>query len=269
MKTKNKLITIATFFLFIFTLNTVSNVSPSPVKAEGEWTKVDTKVLPTYAFGQYDGADAFIYFSLTVNDYSSLSGDYLYVGQGSTTYYNSSDYNFLDYIQISKDNETYVPFSTIYNTNNINYFFKDGTFRFGLNRDVNIVKEVACYDYIKVLEGCEFPSYSYCQSGTNKTKYVQKETTLAKITTLNQPGTYDLSYYGEVLIKKEIELTGIAPGWNNSNKGNRLNYRELILAFGTYGTDYLANNHIADATNRATEQFDIGKKLTRKLTEAQ
>ena len=59
-----------------------------------------------------------------------------------------------------------------------------------------------------------------------------------------------------------VSFTGIAPGWNNSSYGNDSTYRQLILAFGQHGVDYLANNHTADVTNRATSSYDIGNKLT-------
>lgn len=56
-------------------------------------------------------------------------------------------------------------------------------------------------------------------------------------------------------------FTNIVPWYNNADYGST-SYRDLILQYGEVGVDYLAKNHIADATNQATSEYDIGKKLT-------
>ena len=261
MKKNIKLATLSAFFLSIFTLGALSNNSPLSAHAD-DWTIVDTSVVTAYSYIMYDASDGYIFFRVNPNDYTSLPSDYK-VTLGMT-YFNVSDYNFLSYIQISHDNQTYVPFSTIYNQSNINYFFKDGTFRFGLRRNAETIREDGSYEYIKVLQGCEFPSYNYCSTGTNKTKYVQKETTISKLNRVveNGPKSGAVSYYEQMIEKKMMNYTGIAYGWNNANYSSNQNYRQLILSFGEHNVDFLANDHNANNTNRASDAYDIGKKLT-------
>ena len=262
MKRSSKLTIISAFFLSAFALGSLPNcVKATPVKADGDWEIVDTRVLPTTCLAMYDASDAYIYFKLSTNDYDSLGSQYSYVG--NISYYNASEYNFLSYIQISNDNENYIPFSTIYHTSNINYFFKDGTFRFALRRDVNTIREDGSYQYIKVLEGCEFPSYSYCSTGTGKKKYVQSETTIATMTKYADGGSHGIATYGEYTPKPMMTYTGIAYGWNNAHyNGTPLGYNQLILSFGEHNVDFLSNDHTANATNRATSAYDIGCRLT-------
>lgn len=252
-------------FLSAFVLGSLPHDANNSVvsKADNEWTNLIAKALPTKAFANFDGSDGFIYFNMNPNDYSAMPDDYLIVT--SATYYNASDYNFLTHIQLSNDNETYISFSTIYNTTKADYFFKDGTFRLGIRHNAATIKDDASYQYIKVLEGCEFPSYSYCVNGGAKKKYVQKETTISKLTSYDEKSTYGTAYY-----KNKVNFTGIAYGWNNADYG-MIGYRQLILSYGEQlftddnvpiFSDYLNYTETADATNRATSTYDIGKKLT-------
>lgn len=50
--------------------------------------------------------------------------------------------------------------------------------------------------------------------------------------------------------------------WNNVNFGTTPGYNQLILEFGVNKQDYLANDKTRESTNRATEAYDIGKKLS-------
>ena len=262
MKRKNKLIIIAASFLSVFVLGSLSNKAnnATPLSADSDWAVNDTKALASNAHSVYNGTDAYIFFKLSSNDYASMTSEYLNVGGAS--YYQTSDYNFLTYIEVSNDNETYIPFGNICNHNNVNYFFKDGTFRFGLKRDTDTIRQVISYQYIRVLEGCEFPSYNYCVNGGTKTKFVQKETSISKLSNFNETNDYGFSTYSEYAEKKTMTFTGIAMGWNNSHYGNLSGYNQLILCFGEHNVDFLANDHKADATNRAKQNYDIGQKLT-------
>ena len=62
--------------------------------------------------------------------------------------------------------------------------------------------------------------------------------------------------------KTNYSYTGIADGWNNRPARNKYDYNQLILMFGTYNVDYLANNQTAESTNRATQSYEIGTGLT-------
>ncbi len=258
MRKNKKLLSLVALFLSVFTLNTVSN--DSVASAEGDWETVETKILASSTTFYYDGSDSWIFFSLSTNDYTSdMTDDILHVG--NATYYKTSDYNFLTYVQFSNDKQTYIPLSDLYFTVDFNFFFKDGTFRIGLRRDASTAIQDGTYTYVKVLEGCEFPSYTYCVNGGTKKKYVQKSETISKLSNTHDLGTVGQSIYGEEIPKAALPYNGIAGGWNNRETSSA-DYKALILAFGTFGVDYLSNNHVADATNQATTAFEIGNKLT-------
>lgn len=61
-------------------------------------------------------------------------------------------------------------------------------------------------------------------------------------------------------VRETKPYTGIANGHNNFDEQN--GYRRIIITYGTFGTDYFSLNHQPDATNRATEEYDIGTNLT-------
>lgn len=261
MKFKNKLLILLTSFSLVFALNALPSdlTHAYNAHADGDWSTTNTKVLAHQSVFLYDASDTYLFFSVSPNDYSVMSGDFLYTG--SAPNYNVNDYNFLTYIQLSHDNETYIPFSTIYNTNHANYFFKDGTFRFGLRHNIDTIEEDGSYEYIKVLEGCEFPSYDYCVNGGTKTKYVQKETTISKLNKVTHYEVGGVATWEELHEKRMVTYTGIAAGWNNAHYG-LAGYNQLIISFGQHNVDFLADNHLADSTNRATDAYDIGRRLT-------
>ncbi len=262
MKRNKSIIALTTLFFSVFTLGSLSNKNNdiAPVKAEEEWQVINTKATAKRTVFLYNAGDTYIFFNITPNDYSSMSNNETYVT--NTPYYNTSDYNFLTYIQLSNDNVNYISFSTIYFDIDYNFFFKDGTFRFGLRRNIDTVVEDGTYKYVKVLEGCEFPSYDYCLNGGTKQKYVQETTTISKLQITHNYETGGVSDYQEMVVKPRATYTGIAPGWNDSNYGNNPTYHQLILKFGEYGVDYLAEDHTANATNRAKQSYDIGNGLT-------
>ena len=259
MKRKNKLIAITTLFLSVFTLGSLynKNANAMEAKADDEWQTIDTKALPTSCTFMFDATDAYLFFKLSTNDYGTMTNDHLYVG--NAPYFNINDYNFLTYIQISTDNVTYLPFSTIAHPNNVDYFFKDGTFRLGIRRNVDTIRGDCTYQYIKVLSGCEFPSYNYCVNGGTKIKYVEKDDSLSKLSGVREYASAAVVTYTEFIPKPKMTFTGIAPGWNNRDGGD---YKYLILSFGEHGVDYLSNDHNPNATNRAKSTYDIGQKLT-------
>ncbi|MBQ7995353.1 MAG: hypothetical protein IJ247_03970 [Bacilli bacterium] len=259
MKKSNKFALLTSLFFFIFASFSLPTKRIKETKASDEWETVETKALPSTCTFIFDASDAYMFFALETNDYTSMGSDNLYVG--SATYYDTSDYNFLSYIELSSDNVTYIPFSTIYFNIDFNFFFKDGQFRFGIRRNASTIREDCTYEYIRVLQGCEFPSYDYCVNGGTKKKFVQKDTAIAKLSRVNEFETAATSVYSEYTPKKQVTYTGIAAGWNNANYGD-ITYNSLILKFGQHGADYLADSHVADATNQATSGFDIGKKLT-------
>lgn len=264
MKRNMKIMTLASLFFFVFASNSISHKELRTVKADGEWQNIDTKALAQEAVYKLDAAanDAYIYFTLETNDYSSMANTFHHAQ--TTTNYQTSDYNFKTYIQFSKDNSNYVPLSTFYR--DFNYFYKNGRFRLGLiGNDATLLAEYKEYKFIKVLQGCEFPVYSYCTNGGTKQKYVQKDTTISKLSSYSEQdwGTGPCGYcqYREQVPKNPVTFTGIAYGWNNANYGDA-NYNDLILQFGEYEVDYLANDHQRNSTNQATEYFDVGTKLT-------
>ena len=263
MKKITKFIAASLFLTALsVTVGSFKDKEPAITKADGEWQVTNTKALATQCYVYKDGTDAYLFSSLTNNDYNGLASDHMVVY--NTTNYNVNDYNFLTHIKISFDNETYVSFSEIYNSSdNRHYFFKDGTFRFSLKHSNTATEEenlkVGEYIYIKVLEGCEFPSYDYCANGGTKKKFVQTSTTISK-GVLDLHSSYLITNYSEYFEKPLVDFKQINVwGWNNKEYGPDTNYRQLLLDFDT---DYLANNHLADVTNRATNGYDIGKYLT-------
>ena len=262
MKKNKSIIALATLFFSIFTLGSLGNKNNdfTPVKADDEWTTINTKATAKQTVFLYNAGDSYIFFNVTPNDYTSMSSDYTYVV--NTPYYNTADYNFLTHIQLSNDNQNYIPFSTIYFDINYNFFFKDGTFRFGLRRNIDTIVQDGTYQYIKVLEGCEFPSYSYCMNGGTKQKCVQENTTISKLRITHDYEQGGVSEYQEMVEKPRKTFKQIAPGWNNASYGGDKNFHQLILTYGDHGVDYLSNDHTANATNRAKQAYDIGNKLT-------
>ena len=261
---KTSKIFVASLFLTAFALSAVSFKEKPLVKAraDGEWTITNTKALAYQCDAYKNGIDAYFYFTLSVNDYTTMAeADHLVTLNAPN--FHANDYNFLTHIEISNDNETYVPFSNIYNPSHINYFFKNGTFRFGLKHNQSSTEEentsVAKYKYVKVLEGCEFPSYDYCVNGGEKKKFVQEATTISKGVS-EARSAYVRSNYSEYFEKPVVNFKQInIYGWNNIEYPNDSNYRQLILDFDT---DFLANSHTAETTNRAAEGYDIGQHLT-------
>ena len=260
MKLKHQFIAIAALFLTAFTLNNFAHNSAdmSPAKADGEWTNVEVKVLPYQCVFTYDASQAYFHFTFSQNDYGSLTSDYYHVS--ATPYFNISDYNFLSYIQISSDDVTYVDFSNLYDSTHQNYFWKNGRLQIGIRRNIDTIMEDGKTPYVKILEGCEFPSYEYCANGGTKKKFVQQTTTISKFVSFADGSTYGVSSYEEVAQKRQVNYTGIAPGWNNATSST--GYRSIILSFGTHNVDFLADDHQPNSTNRATSGYDIGNKLT-------
>lgn len=216
----------------------------------------NAKILATSS--AYDGpyADAYIYFSLSVNDYATAAGhDYA----GLMTYFNIADYNFKSNILFSDDNENYIPYSSI--AVDVDYFVNNGTFRVRLSTTPSLWQN-ANYTYVKVLAGCEFPSFNYCKNGTNPLKYIQQETTISRIVQKNDSSLASgIQSYTEYVEHQGKTITGIAPGWNNDYFPSAPGYRNTILCFGTFKVDYFSNNLLNEATNRAASSFDIGKNL--------
>ena len=258
MKAKHIVLSLATLFLSAFALNTLANESlhTAKVHADGEWETIETRALPDNGTFMCDGTDSYLFFTLSVNDYGTMANNHAHVL--TVPYYRTSDYNFGTYIQLSNDGVNYVDFSTALHTTDVNYFFKDGTFRFGLARGES-VREKATYKFIKVLEGCEFPSYTYCSTNGTKTKYVQSETTISKLQSVREYSAAATTKYRDTTGVRMVTYTGIAAGWNNRGSGD---YRDLILQFGQHGVDYLSDDHTANATNRATKGYEIGQELT-------
>ena len=101
----------------------------------------------------------------------------------------------------------------------------------------------------------------YMESGVHFNNVFLPELTLQFTGKLGKNGGWERLVNPQELEKKPY--SGIATGWNNAHYNNSpIGYNQLILRFGTNGVDYLAENHTADATNRATAAFDIGRKLT-------
>ena len=256
---KNKMIiALSTLLLSAFTIGlatqkqTVRNVN-----ADG-WEVTNIKAVPHISLYMYDHSDAYLQIKMSGNDYGNMSNNHIHFG--TTTYYNINDYNFLSYIGFSDDNENFIPLSDLYNSQNLVYAYKDGKFQVGMRRTSDT--EIDCnHQYIRILEGCEFPSYEYCANGGTPKKYVQQETVLGKKSRFVDGTTYGYSMFSEYVPPKPVTYTGIAPGWNNANYGTG-GYNELIIMFGEPEVDYLANDHNRDTTNQATTAFDIGNKLT-------
>ena len=259
MKKIIKICTFLTLMLSTISFTSVQKNNFNAVIATDGWEETQTSAYATNTVTVYDGSDAYFYIKLSTNDYNSCPTQFSFAL--SNNYYKVTDYNFFSYIELSNDNKTYIPLSNVVRSD-MSYFFNDGTFRFGLNLSTKTIEEVA-YQYVRILKGCEFPSYNYCSTGSNKKKYVQSETT---ISTRGSTSLWDSKVgsaeYKPYVEKKTIAFTSIAPGWNNLITENTPDYRHLILQFGTHGVDYLASSKTADATNRATSEYDIGNKLT-------
>lgn len=265
MKRRNKIVGLVALFLSVFALSSI-NVKTENIKsakADSEWTTTNVKITPYYSLVMADGSDGFLYFKFSSNDYDAMEGGTHVIGSNAP-YYNVSDYNFLTHIEISSDDVDYSPISSFYHPN-VDYFFKDGTFRIGLKRDATSIQNFkdGALCFVKVLEGCEFPSFDYCKNGGTKKKYVQESTVLG-FHNVGDGGNHYSCFYDEVIVtpKTPVTFSGISPYWNNVHMGNDQGYNQLILAFGTNGVDYLADNHLADSTNRATRAYDVGRKLT-------
>lgn len=266
MKRRSKIIGLFALFLSIFALSSLANEKMGSIKsarADGEWTTTNIKITPKYSLVMTNGTDGFLYFNFSSNDYGTMEGGD-YATASSTPYYNVSDYNFLTHVEISSDDVTYSPVSSFYDENR-DYFFKDGTFRIGLKRDAASIQNFGdgALCFVKVLAGCEFPSYDYCKNGGTKKKYVQESEVLG-FANVGDGGNHYSVFYNEVIItpKTPVTFSGISPYWNNVHMGNNQGYNQLILAFGTTGVDFLANDHVANTTNRATKAYDVGRKLT-------
>ena len=262
MKRNFKLSAIATLFFAAFALGSLSNQASSMnmAKADGDWEIISTRGLAKEGVWSHDSTYSDIAIQLATSDYSTMPSDYKH--SRTLSYYNSSDYNFLSYVYFSTDNVNYIPLSDIYDARDLDYFFKAGRFRFNLTGNQTITpSEAFSFMYVKVMQGCEFPSYDYCANGGTKKKYVQSETTISKRGGIADRGTYDVSQYSEYVQKPLVTYTGIAPMWNNANYGNPA-YRQLILSFGEHGVTYLSNDHVANSTERALSSFEIGNNLT-------
>lgn len=260
MKRKKTFIALLSSLFSIFALNSLSfNNGYYESKAEDEWQIENAKMLVANSVYNNNGNDSYYRFSIRPTDYDSMPDQFVYLGSQSN--YNISDYNFLNYIELSSDNENYISFSTIYNTNHTDYLFKNGDVRLSLRKGSPTFEEEATYQYIRILEGCEFPSYQYVSGGVTKKKYVQENTTISKLSSNTAQGDYSVTTYSEVAQKRSVSYNGIAAGWNNANYGDP-SYNHLIISFGEHGVDYLNNSHTPDPTNQAKESFDIGKKLT-------
>ncbi len=256
MKKFKSLLGISALFLALSSLNMFSNEKHQVAYAEGNTTY--TKALAKEGVADSGVGDAFIYFKLSENDYTF--GD-AYQYAPNLPHYRVSDYNFTSHIEFSKDSTNYIPLSEL--ANGTNFFFNNGTFRFGISHDAKGYDFVN-YPYIKILEGCEFPSYDYCANGGTIKKFVQEETTLSKIEFRNDISETCVAVaYGEqsIYTGDALPFGGPSPYWNNVNYADA-NYRQVILQFGTYMTDYFSNSHLPDASEQATALTEIGQNLT-------
>ena len=251
MKRKSKIFALFALFLSIFALVSLTNVKTGSIKsakAESEWTTTNVKITPYYSLVMSDESDGFLYFKFSSNDYDTMDGTHL-IGSSAPNY-NVSDYNLLTHIEISNDDITYSPVSSFYYANR-DYFFKDGTFRIGLKRDATSIQNFknGALCYVRVLAGCEFPSFDYCKNGGTKKKYVQ-ESTVIGFANVGDGGNHYSCFYNEVIItpKTPVTFSGISPYWNNVHSGSELGYNQLILAYGTNGVDFLADDHVANST---------------------
>ena len=266
MKRRSKIVGLVALFLSTFVLGSLANGKVGSIKsaeADSEWTTTNVKVTPYYSLVMADGTDGFLYFKFSSNDYATMEGVDHLIGS-SAPYYTVSDYNFLTHVEISYDDVDYYPVSSFYYPN-MDYFFKDGTFRIGLKRDATSIQNFkdGALCYVKVLAGCEFPSFDYCKNGGTMKKYVQESTVLG-FHDVGDGGNHYSCFYNEVIItpKTPVTFSGISPYWNNVHLGNNQGYNQLILGFGTNGVDYLADDHVANSTNRATKAYDVGRKIT-------
>ena len=266
MRRKHKIAILSSLFVTAFAVGSLINQvpHPEPVKADGEWELIDSKFLAKEGVYGAGGTSAYVSFTMDPNDYSLMTDSYKH--SRTTPYYLSSDYNFLTHIELSTDGTTYIPLNStnVYDVRDLDYFFKNGRFRINMTADSTnpeLAEQNATYLFIKVLAGCEFPSWDYCANGGTKKKYIQKETTISKRGGISHYETYSTTQYTEYVPKRSVEYTGIAAGWNNANYGT-VGFNELILSFGQYGVDYLADDHKANTTNQAKEGFDVGDRMT-------
>ena len=260
MKKTIKLSIIGLASFMALAIGNMNGFKPTQVvNADGEWEIINTKALAYSSTGSVNPLDGYYYIQLSTSDYSQLAADHLHINATSAPYFKLSDYNFLDHIMLSKDKSNYIPYSEIYETAGLNYFFQNGRFRLGLKRDTATIKDNASYTYVKILEGCEFPSYDYCVNGGTKKKYVQQELTFSKQTNTHLEDNYFYGIFSEQTAKRDVTYKEIAPGWNDYAPANTPGYHHIILAFNT---DYLANNHEPNSTNQATSNYDAGKMVT-------
>lgn len=157
-------------------------VKASGVKA-ADFETADTSVSVVSMTAGYNGHEApneaYLVIKLSENDYSEAAvKTFAYAGQDG---YHPEDYNFLDKIYVSNDRTNWTPLSTARAEGNV--FFVDngsgvgGNLRFQLGAVEGDYKAYITR-FVKVEEGCEFPSYDYiANSGTAK-KYVQKDTVI-------------------------------------------------------------------------------------------
>ena len=176
---KRKIFEILTTSIFSFGLIAGNcNKSTSEVSAADAWTKVDTRVIASSS-AFVNGSEAYTFVKLSVSDYTSMPSSYAQAHNTILPNYSFSDYNFKSKILFSSDNINYVAYSDI--SNDFNFLWGDSTFRLGFLEGTYTYKQMANFKYIKIEEGCEFPSYAYCSGGSTKTKYVQSETTISTI----------------------------------------------------------------------------------------
>lgn len=59
-----------------------------------------------------------------------------------------------------------------------------------------------------------------------------------------------------------FSYSGVNSSWNNTDCSFAPGYNNVLIGYGTYGVDYFSKSHNPDGTNLATDQFEIGSKLT-------
>ena len=125
--------------------------------------------------------EAYIVMKMTEHDYPSTFPTIKYAGQDGFV---ASDYNFLSKISFSSDRTNWTYLSDVYNNNpNATFYVSDGSgisgnIRFALRALDGSDFRSSLTRFVRIEEGCEFPSYEYIGAGKSgeAKKFVQSET---------------------------------------------------------------------------------------------